>query len=99
MISTPVNGSATMEMSGTCRVDPASALWNAGLANIRLDPPPAPPWKPRCNGGTTGGEPSVARSATRVRLLPQPVWQRLVLSGVRNRLVTPVPVDFGELAR
>src|SRR5216684_2164443 len=67
MISTPVNESASIEISGTSRAFPGSPLWKEGLANSALTPPPAPPWKPRFNGGTTGGLPNAIVSAILVR--------------------------------
>src|SRR2546423_7636455 len=104
MNSTPVNGSASMEMSGTNLLLPGSPLWNAGLAKVRLVPPPAPPWKPSWRGGTTGGPSSATdpplglMSAIRVRFVPQPVSHFLLLLLFSARLVPPTPVAFGELA-
>ncbi len=43
MNSAPVNGSASIEISGTIRAVPVRLDWNAGLAKVRLVPPPAPP--------------------------------------------------------
>ena len=98
-----------MEMSGTSLLLPGSPLWNAGLAKVRLVPPPAPLWKPRpwagsLSGGTTGGlssgtvPPLGLMSAIRVRFVPQPVSNFLVLLLFSARLVPPMPVAFGELA-
>jgi hypothetical protein len=86
MISTPVNGSASQEMSGSTRVFPDTdrLLWNDGLGKTPLAPPPEPPWKPKKNlglkpvprtfsGGTTGGLPRETLSAIRVKFVPHPV--------------------------
>src|SRR4029077_19226549 len=95
-------GSASQPMSGTCRIVPARLAWKAGLVNVRLVPPPAPNWTPRpsagsLDGGTMGGLPSEILSAMRVRLLPQPVSNLVLLSGFRNRLVAPTLVAQGGL--
>src|SRR6267143_4514647 len=100
IISAPVNGSAKMEMSGTSRVSPGTErpLWNDGRAKVRLAPPPAPNWKPKWSGGTTGELFKAFVSAIRVKLLPQPVWNLTLLSGFNAKLVPPIPVAKGELA-
>jgi hypothetical protein len=67
MNSTPVNGSASQEISGKTRVFPGAdkPLWNDGLGKTPLAPPPEPNWKPKkklglkpepraLSGGTTG---------------------------------------------
>src|SRR5215470_7835598 len=109
MNSTPVNGSASHPISGTIRLPAGTKpLWNAGWANVRLSPPPAPNWKPRpeagsFSGGTTGGlsfgtvPPLGLMSAIRVKLVPQPVWNLMLLSALSARLVPPTPVANGEL--
>ena len=43
--TTPVNGSAIQEISGSCRKPPGNELWKAGLEKNALGPPPAPPSK------------------------------------------------------
>src|SRR5437870_8244793 len=104
IISTPVNGSASMETSGNNLFVPGSSLWNAGLAKVRLVPPPPPPWNPRWRGGTTGGPSSGTDpplgliSAIRVRFVPQPVSNFLLLLLLSAKLVPPTAVAFGELA-
>jgi hypothetical protein len=85
-ISTPVNGSASQEISGTSRVFPGTdkLLWNDGLGKTPLAPPLAPNWKPRkkfglkpepriFSGGTIGGLPFLTLPAILVRFVPQPV--------------------------
>src|SRR5260370_13749828 len=97
MNSAPVNGSASMEMSGTIRAAPGRLDWNAGLAKVRLEPPPAPNWKPRWIGRTLGVEPCETRFAMRVRLLPQPVWNAMGLSGLRAQPGPPKPLAESQL--
>src|SRR5690348_1970725 len=96
MISNPVCGSATMEMSGVWRKSPGNVFWKAGLGKTVLGPPPAPPLKPRPRGGTTGG--FGWRSVIRVTFRPQPVWNLTVWSAPKNVLVPPTAVVNGELA-
>ncbi len=98
MNSAPVNGSASMEMSGTIRAVPVRLDWNAGFANVRLAPPPAPKTKPSFSGGTTGVLPWEMRLTMRVSFVPHPVWNMIELSGLSARLVPPIPVANGELA-
>src|ERR1019366_5468872 len=86
-----------MAMSGTNRMDPGRPLWNDGLAKVRLVPPPAPNWNPRFAGGTSGGLPNAMVSESSVRLVLQPVWKFIVLSGFSARLVPPTDVANGEL--
>jgi hypothetical protein len=91
------NGSASIEMSGTMRFVPGRLLWNGALAKVRLVPLPVPNWNPRFAGGTTDGLPKEILSAISVRLVPQPVWKSIVLSGFKARLVPPMEVANGEL--
>src|SRR5260370_40902624 len=84
--SAPVNGSASMEISGTNRTDPGRLLWNDGLAKVRLAPPPAPNWKPSCRGGTTGGPPKATVFAIRGRVVSPPGREGVVVSGFSGRL-------------
>src|ERR1700732_882997 len=83
-------------MSGSLRFPPLKVFWKDGLLKKALVPPPEPPWNPKRRGGTTGG--LGVTSAMRVRLLPQPVWNFMVLSLLINRLVPPTAVANGELA-
>src|ERR1700732_1187793 len=96
MISIPVCGSATMEISGVWRKLPGKFFWNDGLAKTVLGPPPAPPLKPKPRGGTTGG--FGLGFAIRAKLRPQPVWNLTVWSAPKNVLVPPTAVANGELA-
>src|SRR6476646_9234216 len=105
MNSTPVNGSASMAISGTNLLLPGSALWNAGLAKVRLVPPPAPLWKPRpwagsLSGGTTGGlssgtvPPLGLMSAMRVKFVLKHVSNYLLLFFFNAMLFPSTQVAF-----
>src|SRR6266700_1085601 len=83
-------------MSGTNRAVPGKLLWNHGLAQTPLAPPPPPNWKPKLIGGTVGG--LGVGLAIRVKFVPQPVWKFIVLSLFKNKLVPPTAVAQGELA-
>src|ERR1700733_10061810 len=105
-ITTPVYGSASHAMSGTCRVLPCKAFWNAGFGNPArqfpllswvaqlLEPPPDPPWKPSVIGGS---KMSPCCSST-VALFPQPACHAMELSEFNASVTPPTPVAHGESA-
>jgi hypothetical protein len=95
MISTPVSGSASIEMSGTWRNLPGKLFWKNGLAKTTLVPPPPPPPKPNKTGGTVGAMGGAL--VMLVTLSPHPVCSLMVLFLLRNVLVPPTAVTKGEL--
>src|SRR5277367_1462236 len=96
MISIPVSGSASMEISGTIRKLPGKPDWKEGFAKKVLTPPPAPLWNPNNSGGIVGG--FGVGFAMRAKFIPQPVWNLMLLFPLRNRLVPPTAVANGDVA-
>src|SRR3984957_20517379 len=105
-MTAPVKGSASHEMSGSCRNRPGTnPCWYNGLGKPLiqigrrkllvlvtqlLGPPPEPPMKSHIGGSNT--VPSWAR---RVSMFPQPACHAMELSEFSARVIPPTAVAQG----